>query len=508
MKLVEKVKSFFNNNNNNKEHIEKSSDVDVSKVLNDFSHDSKVFGTFFDNTATEKPFWVSANGSDTAINFNEIIRKQADKIHLYRNTALEVDVSKAIDEIVNETIYVVDDEFPLKISILEENEKISEKITQSFDKILSLLDIKVSIFDIIKRSFIDGQIILHCSYDNKKIANGIQEIKMIDPVNFYYDQKEKLYKYLNNESTFSIYNTTEIANEEYSDEEIVRGDFGLSHEFLNLSYLEPAIKPTNQLKLLEDMLIPMRFSRSISRRVFNVDIGDLPAKRGEEVMRQYLDKFKYKKYYDNKTGEITNQSHVTSMVEDYWFANRSGGKGTTVDVLDETGNLGEINDILYFLKKVYRSLNIPSSRIDINPEADKTFDFTSTQTTKEDIAFFMFISRIRKVYIKVFKELLKRELISTGTLKENEWEEFSRKINIFFTNENTFVERMKLENLNFKMEIYNSLQEQQGKIFPVQKLLKDVFRFSDEEIERYMSEIEKEKKSKLFGNFYVRDEEY
>ena len=505
MRILERVKEFLNS----KSEVETSSKVNVSKIINDFSNDNdtKVFGTFFDNTTSNKPFWSLDDGYNSTLNFNEIIRKQADKIRLYRNTSMEVDVSKAIDEIVNETIYVVDDDAPVKLSIDEENEKISEKISQSFDKILNLLDIKVSIFDIIKRSFIDGQIILHCSYDAKHVNNGIQEIQMIDPINFYYDQKEKVFKYLNGESTFSIYNSPEVLNEEYSQEEIIREDFGLSHEFLNLSYLEPVIKPANQLKLLEDMLIPMRFSRSISRRVFNVDIGDLPAKRGEEVMRQYLDKFKYKKYYDNKTGEITNQSHVTSMVEDYWFANRSGGKGTTVDVLDETGNLGEINDILYFLKKVYRALNIPSSRIDINPEADKTFDFTSTQTTKEDLAFFMFISRIRKVYTKVFKELLRRELLSTGTLKENEWEEFSKKINIFFTNENTFVERMKLENLNFKMEIYNALQEQQGKIFPVQKLLKDVFRFSDDEIEEYMKEIEKEKKNKLFSNFYASDEE-
>jgi hypothetical protein len=256
------------------------------------------------------------------------------------------------------------------------------------------------------------------------------------------------------------------------------------------------------LRTLEDLLIPLRFSRSISRRVFNVDIGDLPNKRGAEVMREYQGKFKYKKFYNNETGEVSNQQHITSMVEDYWFANRSGGKGTTVDVLDESGNLGELTDILYFAKKLYRAMKIPSNRIDINPEGDKDYSFDETRTTKEDMKFFMFVSRLRQVYSSLFKEILKREVVSTGVMSEAEWDEREDSISIQFINENKFIEKMKLENFMRALEIYQSASEHQGKLFSVSRILSDVFRMSDEQITDEFKEIQKEEKNPLFAKFY------
>jgi hypothetical protein len=296
-------------------------------------------------------------------------------------------------------------------------------------------------------------------------------------------------------------------NQAYSIEELVREDFGMYDGKVNLGYLEYAIKPANVLKTLEDLLIPLRFSRSISRRVFNVDIGDLPAKRGAEVMRDYQGKFKYKKFYNNETGEVSNQQHITSMVEDYWFANRSGGKGTTVDVLDESGNLGELDDILYFAKKLYRAMKIPSNRIDINPEGDKDFSFDETRTTKEDMKFFMFISRIRQVYSSLFKEILKREIVSSGVMSEQEWDDKEDFIKISFVNENKFIEKMKLDNFMSKLEIYTTASEHQGKLFSVNTVLKDIFRFTDEEIEEEFKKIQEEEKDPLYSKFYGQDED-
>ena len=206
--------------------------------------------------------------------------------------------------------------------------------------------------------------------------------------------------------------------EKYSQEEIIRLDFGLYDEFICLSYLEYALKTANILKSLEDLLLPLRFSRSVSRRVFNVDIGDLPNKRAEEYMKKLQEKFKYKKFYNNETGEISNQQHITSMVEDYWFAKRSSGKGTEVSTIDETGNLGELRDIIYFNKKLYRALNIPTSKLDIDPDANHIFSIDATETTQEDVKFMTFISRIRKVYTQIFIELLRRQSISTKVLTD------------------------------------------------------------------------------------------
>ena len=282
--------------------------------------------------------------------------------------------------------------------------------------------------------------------------------------------------------------------------------FGLYDGNINLGYLEYALKPANMLKTLEDLLIPLRFSRSISRRVFNVDIGDLPAKRGAEVMREHQSKFKYKKFYNNETGEVSNQQHITSMVEDYWFANRSGGKGTTVDVLDETGNLGELDDILYFSRKLYRSLKIPSNRININPDGDKDFAYDESRVSKEDMKFFMFISRLRQVYSSLFKEILKREVISTGIMSENEWNEKEDYISIMFVEENKFIEKMKLDTFMSKLDIYATAQDYQGKLFSVNTILKDVFRFTDEEIEEEFKKIDEETNDPLYGKFYNDDE--
>ena len=454
-------------------------------------------GAFFDNDQFQGGLFGKSEISD-------IIFKQKDKIMKYRQLAMTPDVTDALDEIVNEIIFSYDDKIPLQIDIDEENEKLINAVTEKFEKIVKLANVKRNLFQVVKNSYIDGQIIMHLAYDQKNTKGGIKSIKMIEPCMLYFDTKTNTYKYMSEDKTIIIQHTD---NTSYSIEELVREDFGLYDGKINLSYLEYAIKPANILKTLEDLLIPLRFSRSISRRVFNVDIGDLPAKRGAEVMRDYQGKFKYKKFYNNETGEVSNQQHITSMVEDYWFANRSGGKGTTVDVLDESGNLGELDDILYFARKLYRAMKIPSNRIDINPDGDKDFSFDETRTTKEDMKFFMFISRIRQVYSSLFKEILKREIVSTGVMSEQEWDDKEDAINISFVNENKFIEKMKLDNFMGKLEIYTTASEHQGKLFSVNTVLKDIFRFTEEEIDEEFKKIQEEEKNPLYSKFYNNDDE-
>ncbi len=454
-------------------------------------------GSFFDDDTSGGLFQNTSN--------SDIIFKQKEKIMKYRQLAQTPDVNDALDEIVNEVIFTYDDIAPLQIDINEENDKLVQALTDSFETILKTANIKRNLFQIVKRSYIDGQIIMHCAYDTKSTKGGIKGIKLIEPAMLYFDMKSNTYKYMTEEKIFAHQSIDK--SKEYSIEEIVREDFGLYDGKINLGYLEYAIKPANMLKTLEDLLVPMRFSRSISRRVFNVDIGDLPGKRGAEVMQEHQNKFKYKKFYNTEDGTVTNQQHITSMVEDYWFANRSGGKGTQVDLLDETGNLGELDDILYFYKKLYKALKIPSSRISLDPDADNEYDWDSTRVTKEDMKFFMFISRIRQVYSSLFKEILKRDVIAKGIMKESEWEEKEELIEISFSNENKFIEKMKLDNFMSKIEIYATAQEYQGKLFPVQKILKDIFRMDDKEIEENFKEIQKEEKDPLFTKFYKSDEE-
>jgi len=332
-------------------------------------------------------------------------------------------------------------------------------------------------------------------------------IKLIEPCSFYFDGKAQVFKYMKANERQMPFAEAEKDNQTYSIEEIVREDFGMYDGKVSLSYLEYAIKPANMLSTLEDLLIPMRFSRSISRRVFNVDIADLPNKRGAEVMNEHQRKFKYKKFYNNETGEVSNQQHITSMVEDYWFANRNGGRGTTVDVLDETGNLGELNDILYLSRKLYRAMKIPNSRISTDPDSDHEFDYESTRVSKDDMKFFMFISRVRQVFSSAFKELLKREVIVSGIMTNTEWDDKEDNIAITFANENKFIEKMDLDNFMSKMDIFSQTQDHMGKTFTVRKILKTIFKLSDEEIEEELKAIQKEEKDKLFAKYYVSEED-
>jgi len=497
MKLTESVKNFLKQPNKTPTNV--SSTVDPQNVISDLT-DTDIYpntGSFFDDSLNSNIFGAS--------DAHDVLFKQKDKLMTYRNLAMSPDVTDALEEIINEIVFVYDDTTPLKIDINEENEKLVDAINEKFKKVMKLVDVKRNLYNIVKKGYIDGQIILHTTYDAKSTKGGIKSIKMIEPALLYFDGRDNQYKYMKEDKSFSTFGRNVDDTQTYSIEEICREDFGIYDGKLNLGYLEYAIKPANLLKTLEDLLVPLRFSRSISRRVFNVDIGDLPGKRGAEVMREYQSKFKYKKFYNNVTGEVSNQQHITSMVEDYWFANRSGGKGTTVDVLDETGNLGELDDILYFSKKLYRAMKIPSSRISVDPDADKDFGYDETRTTKEDMKFFMFISRIRQVYSSLFKELLKREVVSTGVMSADEWDQKEELINITFANENKFIEKMKLDNFMGKLDIYATAQEYQGKLFSVETILKDVFRLSEDEIEEEFKKIQKEKKNPLYSTFYSEE---
>lgn len=492
MLITEMVKSFLKQPEK-EENI--STNVSHDNTLMDLS-DNDMYpntGSFFDD---------EFNGLFGHRDNSDIIQKQKEKIMRYRQLAMQPDVISAIDEIVNEIVFSVDDKIPVKIDINEENDKLVQAISEKFNKVVSLMNLRRNFFQIVKRSYIDGQIILNTAYDSKNTKDGIKSIKMIEPCMLYFDTKERVYKYMNDTTALKNTNDNVIS---YSIEEIVREDFGLYDGNINLSYLEYGLKTANMLKTLEDLLIPLRFSRSISRRVFNVDIGDLPSKRGAEVMRDYQNKFKYKKFYNNETGEVSNQQHITSMVEDYWFSNRSGGKGTQVDLLDESGNLGELGDILYFQKKLYKSLKIPTSRI--NKDEENEFDYDSTRVTREDMKFFMLITRLRQVYSSLLKEVLKREVISTGIMTINEWEEKERHIDIVFVNENKFIEKMKLDNFMSKLDIYATASEYQGKLFSANTILRDVFKFTDEEIEEEFKKIQKEEKDPLYSKFYSEDED-
>lgn len=494
--LNEKIKTFLKSN---------KKDTIVNQANPDYVLDT------LDSQDTTKAIYASDFFDDSILtnySFDEFssIENQVQKIQTYRELAMQPDVSNAIDEIINEIIFSIDKKI-FKININEENDNIRNAIQESFEKLCSVMNINKTLYSIVRQSYIDGQLVLHCQF-NRDLKDGIQKVVMLEPSYLYFDDKEDCYMYLR-KSENSYTGTKYEKGEKFSKDEIVFGDFGLRDNddySVKLSYLEGAIKPANQLKNLEDLLIPLRFSRSVSRRVFNVDCGELSNSQVEQVMKDFQKKFKYKKFYDTKTGEISNNQHIQTMVEDYWFANRSGNKGTQVDLLDETGNLGEIGDILYFQKKLYNALKVPTSRVLGNPDGDNTFDFESTSASYEDVKFFNFISRLRLIYTDIFMELLKRQIVSTGIMNLDDFNSFREKIEIRFNSENLFIEKMKLSQFQQKLEMYSLVQEYSGKLFPVRKVLKEVFSMSDDEVEDNFKEIQKEQENPLFKNFYSVDD--
>ena len=499
MQLLETVKGFLKP----KEIKNPSSEVKRRDTLMDLSDDTAIsrFNSFFDVKEDENNL-VETRKYD----LQSIIEKQKDYIQKYRLMAMKPEVSGAVDEIINEVIYNYNDPTLMKLQINEENEKIVKAISERWERLMTIGNIQKNGFYIMRNIYIDGQGFMHLTYDEKNMKAGIQGLKLIDPRYLYFNREDKVYQYSQRNGFGTLYAYDRDKDLRYSPEEIVRMDFGLYDNNIVLSYLEYAFKVSNILQTLEDLLIPLRFSRSISRRIFNIDVGDLPTKRAEELMRQYQNKFKYKKFYNNDTGEVSNQQHITSMVEDYWFANRNGSRGTEVTTLNESENLGELDDILYFYKKLYKALNIPSNRIDINIDADKGFNYDDTQTTLEELKFYAFICRLRQCYTEFFKEILRRDVIACGIMSDSDWEERSPDINIVFANENLYIEKMRLDNFTNKVEVFKNMMELFGKAFTVKFIFKKVFNMSDAEVDDMMDAIEKEQKDPKMQNFYEKDE--
>lgn len=479
-------------------------EIDSTNSLYDTNDPDIIATGFFDNTAT-----FLNNQSDKAT----VLRKQADYIKTYREIANIPEVEEAINEIVNEAIFNPDTKYhSMDIDFSEETEipdNLQDKIIKEFDIVLNKLNLEKNFYNLFYTYYVDGQLNIHLSYNEKNKDLGFTTIKTLSPMNLYFDNLSSKWKYLPFSDTASqMYNfntNPEVEGDlEFDKEEIIRIDSGIFSDKIILSNLHKAIRPANMLKTLEDMLVPMRFSRSVSRRVFNVDVANLPESKVQQVMQNYKNTYKYTNFYNVEAGTITKQQHINSLVEDYWFPNRSGAKGTSVETLDESGNIGEITDILYFQKKLYKALRVPPSRFG-DDNAD--FDFTAASMSREEIKFFAFISRLRTQFSELFYELLRRQLVFKGLVNESEWRQIQKDIFITYRNQNVFYENIKQDQLKTRYELYQGVKEDAGKIFSWEYILKEILQMTQEEYESQMDLITKEQKNPKFKAFYAKPDE-
>jgi len=424
------------------------------------------------------------------------LEKQASLIKTYRKIANTPEVDEAISHIIDDAVFN-----PLSSNILElvfktnVNKNIKDNFINEFNSIINKTNLNKRIYSMFTNFYIDGQLSLHCAYDEDNPKFGIKKLTALSPFGLYYNKSKDRWFY---EKTTSL----EInSNQSFDTEEVIRIDSGIYDDNIILGYLHKAVKHTNMLNTMEDMLVPIRFMRSVSRRVFNVDVSKLNAKKAEEVMKKNEMKFKYKKFYNINEGTISNQQHIASLTEDYWFLNRGGEKGTTVDTLDETGNLGEIDDILYVQKKVYKSLKVPRSRLD-NDNNGGDFSFDDTSVTRDELKFFTFISRIRNQFLDLFYELLRRELIYKGLIDDSEWLELRNTFDIKFVTENSFFSKMERDRFSESINLYNEAEDllEDGYISR-EFIFKKVLKFNDEEIAEMAKQIENEKTDPLYKRF-------
>ena len=429
-------------------------------------------------------------------------RSEQDLIRRYRDIATQPECDSAIEDIVNESI--VSDEKDQSVSIsldnLQYSEAIKKRIRSEFDTVLRLLDFNTKGHDIFRRWYIDGRLFYHKVIDKSDLKKGLVEVRYIDP------KKIKKVRQVNKKKD----NTTQIDLIQDIEEYFIYNDKGLkmgttegikiSSDSITycpsglidqnkghvLSHLHKAIKPVNQLRMIEDSLVIYRISRAPERRIFYIDVGNLPKVKAEQYLRDVMNRYRNKLVYDASTGEIRDDRNHMSMLEDFWLPRREGGRGTEITTLPGGSNLGEIDDIKYFQNKLYRSLNVPISRM----EAENNFSLgRSTEITRDELKFTKFVQRIRKKFTPLFTDMLKTQLVLKGVITIEEWDRIKEHIQYNFLQDGHFAELKKAELLNDKLQSLQSIEQYIGTFFSKEWVQKNVLSMTDEEIEEMQKQI-------------------
>ena len=435
--------------------------------------------------------------------------KKRDEINLirrYRQMALQPEVDSAIEDITNEAIVSDKDDSPVEIELsnLEASEGIKNSIRKEFDHIKKLLDVDKAAHQIFRRWFIDGRMFYHKVVDLEDPSKGILELRWIDPLKIKKLRivekppmdADQFMKYDYGKTTeFYIYNEKGVNNTnqgiKIADDAIAYITSGVKDQGKNivLSYLHKAIKYLNQLRMLEDSIVIYRLSRAPERRIFYIDVGNLPKIKAEQYLRDVMSRYRNKLVYDSNTGEIRDDKKHMSMLEDFWLPRREGGRGTEITTLPGGQNLGELTDIKYFQTQLYKALNVPPSRL----ESDKSFDLgKSEEINRDEIKFTKFVGRLRKKFSDLFHDLLKTQLILKGVITPDDWEDMKEHIQYDYLYDNHFSELKDLEMLQKKMEVLNELDLYVGKYFSQDYVMRQLLQFTEQEIVEMRAQIDSE----------------
>ena len=429
-------------------------------------------------------------------------RTEDDLIRRYRDIAIQPECDSAIEDIVSEAIASDERDMCVSISLnnLKYSQNIKNKIREEFENVLKLLDFDTKAHDIFRRWYVDGRIFYHKVIDSDNPRQGIQSVRYVDPRKIKkiretdktgskgIDVVKKVKEYyLYNPAGGSVNNAT--TGLRLTLDSVTYCPSGLidMHKGTVLSYLNKAIKPVNQLRMIEDAVVIYRISRAPERRIFYIDVGNLPKIKAEQYLRDVMNRYRNKLVYDASTGEIRDDRNQMSMLEDFWLPRREGGRGTEITTLPGGSNLGEIDDITYFQRKLYRSLNVPISRL----EAEQNFSLgRSTEITRDELKFTKFVARLRKKFSVIFTDMLRTQLVLKGVIADEEWKDMKEHIQYDFLQDNNFTELKNAELMKERLEMLGQVESYVGQYFSKSWVKKNVLKFTDEEIEEMDNEME------------------
>ena len=443
-------------------------------------------------------------------------KTEHDLIRRYREIALHPECDMAIEDIINESIVAneLKDAIRLNLDNLPFGKDVRRKIEDEFKEVLRLMNFHTRGHDIFRRSYVDGRVYYHKVIDRESTRKGITELRYIDPrkIKKIREVRKKRpdgptpygLSVVDEVKEYFLYNEKGVTNTtsggiKIAVDAIAFCPSGLIDQNKNmvLSYLHKAIKPVNQLRMIEDASVIYRIARAPERRIFKIDVGNLPKVKAEQYLRDVMAIYRNKLVYDASTGEIRDDRNYMSMLEDFWLPSREGGRGTDITTLPGGANLGEMADLEYFRAKLYRSLNVPASRL----EASTGFNLgRSTEITRDELKFTKFVQRLRKKFTEIFNDILRTQLVLKAVITDEDWLIIRDVLQYDFLQDGHFAELKDSEMLLERIRLADSVRDYVGKYFSVEYVRKKILRQNNREIEDINNQIRKEIKDGIIAD--------
>ena len=490
---------------------------------NDDGSKKSVVSPVPENQEDSSDYYVSSGFYGQYVDIEGVYKSEFDLIKRYREMALHPEVDGAIEDVINEAIVSDQNDSPVEIDLenVPASDKLKELIREEFKNIKSLLHFDDRCHEILRNWYVDGRIYYHKVIDFKKPEDGIKELRYIDPQKIRHirrikkdknnplgpaiatvkgagevsaPQIEEYYEYDPNGrmgKQAGSFKTGAGAVTRISKDAITYVHSGLVDRNKNtvLSYLHKAIKALNQLRMIEDSLVIYRLSRAPERRIFYIDVGNLPKIKAEQYLREVMNRYRNKLVYDANTGEVRDDRKMMSMLEDFWLPRREGGRGTEITTLPGGQNLGELADIEYFQKKLYRALGVPESRL----ASGTGFNLgRSSEILRDEIKFTKFVGRMRKRFSQIFHDMLRTQLLLKNIVSMEDWDALSEHIQYDYVYDNHFSELKENELMNERVQTATALEPYIGRYYSADYVRRHVFKQTDQEIIEIDKQIKKE----------------